>query len=413
MDNNEQELTEIQTDLQTPEMQTPDETPDAQETDLSSGENKAGSGAKKKKKVYLELIRALAMLLVIFNHTGNRGFFLFSVSTDSILYPLYLFLSVGCKIAVPLYWMVSGALLLPKEESIKKVYTHRVLRMIIVLVVFSIPYFIINLVNNGQPFGLNSIASFFITLYTDKFASAFWFIYAYIGMMMMLPFLRKLVKAMSKRYFVYLFLMIICFKGVLPILEYLVSTLPARLGASFNTDMKIFSINSNVVINMFTQAVMFFIGGYYFDSVLEKKDLTKKNALKWLGAGFIAIVISCLMTHYMITLTGRMNEGDAQTFYDNLISIPTFAVFYFLRYFLQKHKATGDLKKVILSFGKCAFGIMLCEKALRDYLVIIYDSLEPKISKLPACFVWVLAVYLSGYIITLILKRIPGIKKLI
>ncbi len=62
----------------------------------------------KERKIYLELIRGFSMLLVIFNHTGTRGFFLFSIANDSVLYPFYLFISVACKIAVPLYLMISG-----------------------------------------------------------------------------------------------------------------------------------------------------------------------------------------------------------------------------------------------------------------------------------------------------------------
>lgn len=56
----------------------------------------------KEKKLHLELIRALAMLLVIFCHTGTRGFVLYGVAQQSAFYPVYLFLSVAGKVAVPL-----------------------------------------------------------------------------------------------------------------------------------------------------------------------------------------------------------------------------------------------------------------------------------------------------------------------
>ena len=353
------------------------------------------------------------MFLVIFNHTGTRGFFLFSIATDSALYPFYLFISIACKIAVPLYWMISGALLLPKEESIKKVYLHRALRMILVLVVFSLAYYLIHIIKNHQHIGISSVFSFLVRLYTDKFATAFWFIYAYIGIMMMLPFFRKLAKAMPKSYFQYLFLLVLCLRGVLPILEYLASTLPSVIGLPFNTELKIYSLNSQVTSNVFSQAVLYFFGGYYFDSLLKEHEITKTGAVKWLGAGLIALVLSCLMTYYKIALTGLSKEGEAQTFYNSLICIPTFAVFYSIRLFFQKHQVTASLKKVILSFGQCAFGIMLCEQALRNSLVFVYKALVPFIHSLPACVIWVLAVYFSGYVITLCLKRIPGLKSII
>ena len=368
----------------------------------------------KDKKIYLELIRAFSMLLVIFNHTGTKGFFLFSIANDSVFFPFYCFISVACTMAVPLYWMISGALLLPKDESIKQVYLHRVLRMILVLVIFSFAYFIRELVKEPRQIGPGLISYFFVKLYTDRFATAFWFIYAYIGILLVLPFFRKLVKVMPRNYFYYLFLLVLFFRGALPILEYLASTFPAKIGLPFNTDLKIHSLNRYVTNNVFSQAVLCLFGGYYFDHLLTEQEITKKGVLKWLAAGFIAIVITCCMTQYKMILTGIVKEGKAQTFYKNLICLPTFAVFYFVRFLFQEHHFSDKVKKIILCFGQCAFGIMLCEKALREELMFIYEALVSAMHhSLPACIIWVLIIYLSSFAVTLCLKRIPGIRLLI
>lgn len=365
----------------------------------------------KNKKIYLEFIRAFSMLLVIFNHTGTRGFFLFSIATDSIFYPFYLFISVACKVAVPLYWMISGALLLPREESIKRVYQHRVLRMVLVLVVFSLFYY----AKRGfyQQRGFALIYAFLITLYTDRFSNAFWFIYSYIGMLMMLPLLRKMVKALPRSYFLYLFILVFSLRGVLPIIEYLGSTLPAQIGLDLNTELNVFSLNQHIAQNLFSQSVLYFIAGYYFDSFISTHEITRRGSVRWICAGFIAIIITCLMTHYKIQVTGLSSEGVAQTFYNNLICIPTFAIFYCTRWFFLNHQITGAIQKAIQSLGSCAFGIMLCEEALRSDLDFIYKALAPKLHRLPACLIWVLAVYSCGYAITLCMKRIPGLKKII
>lgn len=385
------------------------------EIDCSLPQNAEKSSIQpaKDKKIYFELIRAFSMLLVIFNHTGIRGFFLFSKEDDSVFYLFYLFISVSCKIAVPLFWMISGALLLPKEESIKRVYVHRVLRMVLVLVLFSILCFLYTIVKDRQQINPSLILSFLTTLYRKNWAAAYWFIYAYIGILMMLPFLRKLVKNMTKDYFHYLFLLVFFFRGILPILEYLVSTLPARIGLPFNPELKICSLNSNVTDNFFSEAVLFFLFGYYFDHLLTNKEITKKGAAKWLGIGLIAIVTTCFMTCYHITVTGVCRETATQTFYNNLICLPTFATFYSMRLLFQEYHFSDNIKKIILSFGQCAFGIMLCEEILRRVMNFVYEALVPIIHGFPACIVWVLAVYLSGYVITLCLKRIPGLRSLI
>ena len=61
---------------------------------------------EKSKMVHLEVIRILAVCLVVFNHTD--GYFLYFTTTDHpITYLVSLFFSVLCRINVPLFFMVS------------------------------------------------------------------------------------------------------------------------------------------------------------------------------------------------------------------------------------------------------------------------------------------------------------------
>lgn len=71
--------------------------------------------------LHIEAIRILAIFFVIFNHTAERGFFLFAMypNTD-IQYWIYMGISVFCKFSVPMFLMISGALLADKEESLKE-----------------------------------------------------------------------------------------------------------------------------------------------------------------------------------------------------------------------------------------------------------------------------------------------------
>lgn len=63
--------------------------------------------------VHLDILRLIAIFLVLFNHTWTRGFSLWTISHNSgVLYWLYMFLSITDKIGVPLFLMISGALLL-------------------------------------------------------------------------------------------------------------------------------------------------------------------------------------------------------------------------------------------------------------------------------------------------------------
>ena len=82
----------------------------------------------KGRKVYLEFLKIIAIYMVLFNHTGSRGFTLFTLAQGSVMYPFYLFNAIFIKIAVPLFLMASGAVLLGKEESFQRILTVRFLR---------------------------------------------------------------------------------------------------------------------------------------------------------------------------------------------------------------------------------------------------------------------------------------------
>ena len=95
-----------------------------------------------KRKIHIDFIKILAILLVIFIHTGNEGFLAYQKQSNLFIQIFQLFLTSFCKIAVPLYFMCSGALLLGKEESIQKLWKKRVLKYIIITIVFTLFYYI-------------------------------------------------------------------------------------------------------------------------------------------------------------------------------------------------------------------------------------------------------------------------------
>lgn len=69
------------------------------------------------KKTYIEFLRIAAAFLVIVNHT-NSGIFLSRTPSPTWLCSLtYFFI---CKIAVPLFMFIMGALLLGKDDTPKR-----------------------------------------------------------------------------------------------------------------------------------------------------------------------------------------------------------------------------------------------------------------------------------------------------
>lgn len=123
--------------------------------------------AKKDKKMYLEVLRILCIFFVMFNHTTPTGYLAFVGESNAVLYALYLFCSVLCRIAVPVFFMISGALLLGKTEPIRVVFMKRILRMAAVLLLISIPNYI--WLTKDTTLG---VIGFFRTIYTQTATTA-------------------------------------------------------------------------------------------------------------------------------------------------------------------------------------------------------------------------------------------------
>ena len=137
----------------------------------------------KEKRLEIELIRIIGIVLVIYQHTGVYGFFSWSVVNQNELSCFgLLFLSIASKIGAPLFFMVSGCLLIPKEETLSRLFFHRILRMILVLLIFSGIQYGWLLYTNKNDYIF--IFTYFIKrIYSDKFAITYWYIYMYIAIL--------------------------------------------------------------------------------------------------------------------------------------------------------------------------------------------------------------------------------------
>ena len=64
-------------------------------------------GQKNQKKLYLEVLRYIAIFFVIYNHTAENGFLLFMDNNrPRWAYFIYLFISQIDKMAVPIFFMI-------------------------------------------------------------------------------------------------------------------------------------------------------------------------------------------------------------------------------------------------------------------------------------------------------------------
>ncbi len=82
--------------------------------------------ANKNRKCYLQMMRIIACTLVIYNHTYS--FYQFGLTTG-VKQLFFMVLTMITRINVPLFMMISGALLLGKSEDWSRVFKKRFTRV--------------------------------------------------------------------------------------------------------------------------------------------------------------------------------------------------------------------------------------------------------------------------------------------
>lgn len=342
----------------------------------------------KKRLVYLDALRIIAILCVIFNHSGANGYFLYTTTDNLIVQIISILISSFCKIGVLLFFMISGALLLNKEESLTDIYLKRVLRYVIIILLFSFIRYVY-LVQDGQ-----------ITFYwkdlirkitTGQIYVPYWFLYSYLGFLMCLPFFRKLAKALSNKDYIYLFILYVINGGVLGILArtflgQIVISLP------FVADMLVYPLF-----------------GYFLAHRIPKETETLKTVIIACVVAFIGLCINVCVTEYDHYAFGDWSESGLLPF----VVFSAVTVFFVVRYFFERVSVCPAAEKIICTLGSCSFGVYLIEGYVKDYFGFIQQLLRNIMPNTLAALFYLLCIFLIGSAVTFILKKIPLIRKLL
>lgn len=344
----------------------------------------------KKRKIHMDILRILAIILVIYNHTNEKGYYLFSITENPLTYPFYMALSILCSIAVPLFFMISGALLLGREETLKTLYKKRVVRIILVILIFSFMQYVYKTVWADWEF---SVGDFLKRVISSPIIVPYWYLYAYLAYVIMLPFLRSIVKTLKAENYIYLFILYIVVNGLGPILQFL-------LGID----------NINLTVPMLESTIFFPLAGYYFENLLPEKCYCKRNVALAIVSSIVSVIALCLLTWYRGLLTGEMSEWGNGLFITGLTIIPTFTIYVTVKWLCSLIEFNAKVEKILTLLSSLTFGIYLLEERFREGMVNVDIVLAPVIGWMPACFTWIFLVFVCSGVVTFLLKKIPGIK---
>ncbi len=349
---------------------------------------------QKERKLYLELLRAIAIFLVVLNHNKAYPYYLQVPQLPARL--LFSGLSALAKTAVPLFFMISGALLLPKEESLGDLLKKRVFRYALVLALFSLPAYLLNLHESGQSFSLY----FFITrLYAYRFVDSYWFLYGYLGYLLTLPLLRRMARGMRDREFLYLFALGLVFQGM-----DLVTTFLFREELYAEPSFTLVAINYTVFYPLL---------GYYLEHRLPARFLEKKGLLLSFAVAVLALAAMVAATEVYCSRYGDWSTTGGEMFFWRLSFLVAGAMYLQAKALFPQLPARRFSARVLCLLGSCSFGVYLLQHWLLLLSKDLTSNLAGSLGVYPAALCQALAVCLVGTGITFLLKQIPGLKKLL
>lgn len=137
----------------------------------------------------LDYIRSISCILVIVIHIANyycRAFY----DLTSFSYLGAVIFNALSRISVPIFFMISGSVLLHKKYGLKRCY-KRVIEKTITLIIITIIYYFWDKYFMGKDINI-------ISLISTPERAMLWFLYAIIGIYIVLPFIKNLVDGMDK-----------------------------------------------------------------------------------------------------------------------------------------------------------------------------------------------------------------------
>lgn len=332
---------------------------------------------------------------MIFNHTNERGFYRFeNTNLDSLEFIIDLFLSIICKSAVPLFFMISGAMLLSKEESILATY-KRIPKILVDLILFQILYYWTDSVLSGSTFTIKDI------LYTilNKNYWHLWYLYAYIALLITLPFMRKFVNGLDVKNSIYMLSVGFLTMGIIPIIEQM-------LGQEINPNLK----PSWLITNIFIYPV----AGYVVDRVIDIKKVQSKNIVHIWVLNIICLIIGEISEHYFLI---KNHDYYNETFLTNFCLMNSITVFLTIKYILIDKSYSAFACRMITEIGKSTFGIYLFHIWFLWKIPLFYSIwmniennsiFNPMVGVLISC----IGTFIIAGLLVYCLRNIPIVKKL-
>lgn len=284
------------------------------------------------RRQYLDVLRVCSMLAVVYLHTAAPSLRQFD---QMALWHFSNVLTALCTIAVPIFFMISGALLLSSEKTADPRYLlrHRLPRILVPFVLWSLVA-VLAAVQEASP---ETAKGMLKGILGAPVITPYWFIYAIVPIYLLSPLLKKLADAMSPTLWQYALLLWFVFSSLIKTAREL---LPARYGALL-TGSPVYHLS----------LVGGFAGYFLLGYALSRLKRLPNKKLLWL--------VAALDLAFIILATWRRSTGEYTEQFKSYLSayvvVLSAAVFLLARSYLEGKTLRSRLLPLLSGISFCVY----------------------------------------------------------
>lgn len=283
-------------------------------------------------------LRVFATICVVFIHTAGGALIKFGKIHSETWWTANLINGFG-RFTVPVFVMISGALLLGREIELISFLQKRFLRVWVPFTLWVVIYIAYHNIFEKNPIPFSRAILEYFTGGNGQYGHL-WFVYMILGLYLFTPIINYFVQKATETEIVYL--LIICF----------IST------SIFQIFKVFFKLNISLDISNFGSYLGYFVAGYY----LKNKSFSFSKY--WLLVTFlIAYVITLLGTYWLSTQNGKYIRHFYDYFSPNSV-LMSLAIFMFFKEVLNRDFAP----KTMAILDRASFGIYLCHLLIINIL---------------------------------------------
>jgi surface polysaccharide O-acyltransferase-like enzyme len=304
----------------------------------------------KKRELYSDILKIIAIFLVVVIHVmalyRDKYFY-----TNGKYYALLTFVDSFTRIAVPIFFMITGTFMLSKTtEKYSDYFKKRIPKLLIPFFLISIFYYIYECNKVGASL---SIKDFILAFLNGSIKYHLWYMYAIILIYLIIPFLQVLVQNLDRKKLLYLIIIIFILSNVFNTTYLLTNRYEYGM-------LKAFTLP-----NIFSHINCLFIGYY-----LHKYEISK-NKRRVLG--ILSIICICMIPvadHFFVD--GSRNDEMLVVTSIFPIIPAVFSYLFAKEYF--KFKKETIFTKIIPIISSCTLYIYMIH-------VYIIEKFEKDLSK--------------------------------